>query len=157
MPAFLCLFLPPWETPRQPPEQPPFCAGVLAPNSMTETPMLRWLISLGDALSQAVGRLIWFRRRGEWVCWTLSPNESISGASYRWAEFGSYRWAMRLIDLLLSPFESNHCRKSFEADAKRAAEYIVIVEKIRQMERYRHERQSNPDNQSHHQGTARQG
>ncbi len=64
------------------------------------------LIRAGDALSQFFNVLIF---NGD-------PNHSISGDAYRYK-----REALRkFIDLLFSPFESEHCRKAHEHDVAKA-------------------------------------
>lgn len=74
-----------------------------------------YLHRVGDALSQ-LGNVVIFL--GD------NPNESISGRSWRLRR----RWfwgIMRVaIDALASPFESDHCQKSHEADVARAAKLL---------------------------------
>lgn len=47
-----------------------------------------------------------------------SPDETLSAASWRWERAGKWqgRLLRPLIDALASPFESNHCWVSFEAE-----------------------------------------
>lgn len=91
---------------------------------------MSWLISVGDALSQLLGRFIWVRVDGQWVSWTASPNESISGAAHRWRKAGHFAWAEKSIDFLISPIERNHCEKAFRADFVRARLYIKAGEAL---------------------------
>lgn len=91
--------------------------------------MGKWLVSVGDAFSQLVGRFIFFRNDGIWQAWTLSPNESISGASYRWYINGGPSWPKKLIDALLF-IDPDHCEQSYYADYRRARAYIKEVEDL---------------------------
>jgi len=86
-----------------------------------------WLISVGDALSQLLGRLIWIRHQGRWRTWTDSPNESISGAADRWAEMGYYEWVAPSIDWLsyLWLDGRGHCRRARDADLSRAINLVI--------------------------------
>ena len=55
------------------------------------------------------------------------PDESTSGRSYRRGVIeGSrrWRWSMKVIDWLFSPWEQDHCRKAQEADIRRAR-YLI--------------------------------
>lgn len=67
--------------------------------------MINWLIRIGDALSQLANA----------VFLNGDPNESISGRSYRCG------WrVMFFIDALFSPFESQHCKRAYLNDVKKA-------------------------------------
>ena len=94
---------------------------------------LSWLISVGDALSQLVGRFLFVRVDGEWVSWTMSPNESISGAAHRWALDGEFTYVEPAIDALLLVlslgYDKNHCRNSYQADLLRAVIYAAEAER----------------------------
>lgn len=68
------------------------------------------LIRLGDAVSQF----------GNVLIFDGDPNHSISGDAYR---FGRYR-LVALIDWLFSPFESDHCRKSYLHDVEKARRLV---------------------------------
>lgn len=79
---------------------------------MIYDPTPRWKKSL-DALSQWAN-VTFLPRHTE-----TTSDESISGRSHRMG------WGMeRFIDALFSPFESEHCRKSYEADVDRARNLI---------------------------------
>lgn len=73
--------------------------------------MLRYLISVGDAFSQLVGRVLTY---------TATPNESISGAAYRRDD-----WLRPILDGIFRVFHEGHCRKSHEADVARALEAVL--------------------------------
>ena len=73
--------------------------------------MLRYLISVGDALSQLVGRVLTY---------TATPNESISGAAYRKQD-----WLRVALDGLFRVFHEGHCRRAHEADVHRALEVVL--------------------------------
>lgn len=67
--------------------------------------MINWLIRIGDALSQFANTAL---LNGD-------PNESISGRSYRQG------WCvMYFIDALFAPFESQHCKRAYLNDVKKA-------------------------------------
>jgi hypothetical protein len=68
------------------------------------------LIKLGDALSQFFNVLIF---GGD-------PNYSISGDAYRYKRV----WLMRIIDLLASPFEADHCEKAYINDVLKARKLL---------------------------------
>lgn len=78
-----------------------------------------YVIRCGDAISQFLNVLIFFSK---------NPNESLSGRSYR--ERRKWFWCkmMGLLDWCFSPFQTEHCRKSHEADLSRAAETLRGVE-----------------------------
>lgn len=69
---------------------------------------------IGDALSQLVNVALLPRHH------ETTPNESVSGRAHR------QRWTKveRFIDWLFSPWEDEHCRKSYEADLRRAAQTL---------------------------------
>lgn len=87
--------------------------------------MWNWLITVGDALSQFAGRFIPVRVHGSWRAWTDSANESISGAAHRWGQAGRFRWAEKIIDLLISPIAGGHCRKAWAKDIERAKALLM--------------------------------
>jgi len=80
---------------------------------------INYAIRCGDAISQFLNVLIFFSK---------NPNESISGRSYR--ERRKWFWCkmMGLLDWVFSPFQSEHCRKSHEADLTRAADTLKSAE-----------------------------
>lgn len=71
---------------------------------------MSYLISVFDALSQLVGRILG---------WTGNANESISGAA--WRKRDEHPWVVRVIDFLLG---ADHCREAFLADLVRAGELL---------------------------------
>lgn len=73
--------------------------------------MIDYLISVGDALSQLIGRVLGY---------TANPNESISGAAFR--KNGVTR---KIIDTLFLPFERDHTLLSHRADLARAVDLLV--------------------------------
>jgi len=89
--------------------------------------MVDWAISVLDALSQFVGRFLFVRVQHKWVSWTLSPNESISGAAYRWYLQGEFGWVRKGIDGLFF-FDKDHCRKAYDADYRNALRYTQNYE-----------------------------
>lgn len=86
--------------------------------------MLDVLITIGDALSQLIGRLIPVRYDGKWHHYTRTANESISGASHWHSENGRWPWVQKTIDFVFRPFEREHCLASRVNDRKRAAELL---------------------------------
>lgn len=72
------------------------------------------LIKVGDALSQLVNVALLPQHT------QTTANESISGRAHR---LGWQRTA-RAIDWLFSWWEDEHCRRSHEADLKRASEFL---------------------------------
>jgi hypothetical protein len=68
------------------------------------------LIRLGDAASQFFNVLIF----------DGDPNHSISGDAFR---FGRRRLSA-CIDLLFSPFETEHCRAAYENDVRKAIKLV---------------------------------
>jgi hypothetical protein len=87
------------------------------------------LIASGDAFSQLLAQIIHVPINGEWVSWGLFPNESISGASHRWAVQGHYVGAEKVIDWIFKLFgDKEHCAKAYSYDYYRAKEYIDIVD-----------------------------
>jgi len=92
------------------------------------------LVSIGDAASQLLGRLIPVKADGEWQCFTMSSNESVSGAAYRWEETHGWQ-ARKVIDLIFKAVtfgrDSDHCLTAFIADYHRSGEYREMVEALR--------------------------
>lgn len=89
-----------------------------------------WLVSLGDALSQVVGCCIPFKAFGVWGTWTMSPNESISGAAERHFLAGKATGVRGWINRLFALFgDREHCRKAFLYDYARALAYVEMAEK----------------------------
>jgi hypothetical protein len=71
------------------------------------------LIKIGDALSQLANVAFLPRHR------ETTANESISGRAHRCG------WRVeRFIDWLFAPWESNHCRRAYEADLHRAQQLV---------------------------------
>ena len=65
-----------------------------------------YFVRLGDAVSQFINVLL---LNGD-------PNYSISGESYR----NNWKYAIKIIDFLFLPFETDHCKKAFEHDVLKA-------------------------------------
>lgn len=86
--------------------------------------MIDWLISVGDATSQLVGRFIPIYYEGQWHTFTRTSNESISGAAHWHSEQGRCHWVSVVIDFLLFPWEEDHCLKSRKADRSRAGRLL---------------------------------
>jgi len=91
--------------------------------------MIRFLVRLGSALSELAGSFIIFRYNGEWTHWTRSSNESISGASYRWAKSGGPKWPEKVINKIIF-WEEDHCYKSFNRDYSLAWNLLMEYEFI---------------------------
>ena len=72
------------------------------------------LIKIGDALSQLFNVALLPRHR------ETTANESISGRAHRMG----WRRVERVIDMLFSPWERDHCRRAHDADLRRARELI---------------------------------
>lgn len=77
--------------------------------------MRECIARIGSALSELAGSFIIFKHEGKWVHWTVSSNESISGASYRWGVSGGPKWPEKLINFIFF-WEDNHCYKAFVRD-----------------------------------------
>ncbi len=77
--------------------------------------LFNYLIRIGDATSQWINVVFLF---------SVNPNESISGRCWRMRTH--YFWGkIRIaIDWLASPFEKDHCQKSYINDVARAAALI---------------------------------
>lgn len=71
-----------------------------------------YFIRCGDALSQLVNVVIFL---------SDNPNESLSGRSYRQKRHWFWGKMLIVLDVIFSPFESNHCQKSHENDVRRAS------------------------------------
>lgn len=97
-------------------------------------PFFTHLITIGDAASQVLGRLIPVKADGEWQCFTMSSNESISGAAYRWEKTHGWK-ARKVIDLIAKALtfgkDSDHCLTAFLSDYHRSGEYREMVEALR--------------------------
>ena len=77
--------------------------------------ILQYFIRVGDAVSQLLNVVIFF---------SMNPNESISGRSWRLRQ-NRFWGKMRIsIDWLASPLETDHCEKSHANDVARAAALI---------------------------------
>lgn len=76
--------------------------------------MIDRLYKVGDALSQLVNVALLPNHR------STNANESISGRAYRM----NWKRTVKVIDWLFSPWEKDHCRLSYEADLKRAEDYL---------------------------------
>lgn len=72
------------------------------------------LVKIGDALSQLANVMLLPRVH------ETTANESISGRAHRMG----WKRTEKVIDLIMSPFERNHCRLSYEADLKRARQLL---------------------------------
>lgn len=84
-----------------------------------------WLISVGDAASQLLGRFIPVRYDGKWHTFTRTSNESISGAANWHSENKRFTWVEPTIDTVASLFgETNHCLKARVADRSRAGRLL---------------------------------
>ena len=68
------------------------------------------LVKIGDAMSQRLNVTFLPRHR------ETNANESISGRAHRMG----WRRVERVIDLVFSPIEREHCKKSHESDIDRA-------------------------------------
>lgn len=77
--------------------------------------VLSYGLRVGDGLSQLANVTIFF---GD------NPNESVSGRCYRQKRKWFWGKMLLVIDWCLSPFEEDHCKKSHEADVKRAADLL---------------------------------
>ena len=81
----------------------------------TLAPVGRYLIRIGDALSQLLNVVFLFSQ---------NPNESISGRCYRMRHKKQWSIAMTVIDFLFSPVEVGHCEKAYDNDVLRASELL---------------------------------
>ena len=79
------------------------------------SPVGRYLLRVGDALSQLLNILIFFGP---------NPNESVSGRSWRLRDKWFWGLMVKVIDFLATPFEKSHCKLSYEADIERAKRLI---------------------------------
>lgn len=71
-----------------------------------------YLIRCGDALSQLINVVVFL---------SDNPNESLSGRSYREKRHWFWGKMLVVIDAAFYLIQKEHCRKSHEADLKRAA------------------------------------
>jgi len=78
------------------------------------------IMKIGDALSQLINVMFLPNHR------YTTPNESISGRAWRRQK----KTAIKIIDFIFSKIEKDHCKLSYEADIKRAKEYLVLSEEI---------------------------
>ena len=81
------------------------------------SPVGRYLLRVGDALSQLINVTVFFGK---------NPNESVSGRSWRLRDKRFWGLMVKVIDFLASPFEDDHCKKSHEADIRRALETVKL-------------------------------
>ncbi len=72
--------------------------------------MFNRLIRAGDAVSQLLNVTL---LNGQ-------ANESISGRCYR----QGWKIPMNIIDIIMSPFEKDHCKLAFDNDLKRATDLV---------------------------------
>lgn len=79
-------------------------------------PVGRYLLRVGDALSQLLNILIFFGP---------NPNESVSGRSWRLRSIWFWGLMVKAIDFLASPFEDNHCQTAYQADLERAKRLLI--------------------------------
>ena len=84
-------------------------------NRETLAPVGRYLIRIGDALSQLINVVFLFSQ---------NPNESISGRCYRMRHKKQWSIAMTVVDFLFSPIEEAHCEKAYDNDVLRASELL---------------------------------
>jgi len=84
-------------------------------NRETLAPVGRYLIRIGDALSQLLNVAFLFSQ---------NPNESISGRCYRMRHKKQWSIAMTVIDFLFSPVEVGHCEKAYDNDVLHASELL---------------------------------
>ena len=77
----------------------------------------RYLLRVGDALSQLINVLVFFGS---------NPNESVSGRSWRLRFSPFWGLMVTVIDFIASPFEFAHCKKAHEADFQRALDTVKI-------------------------------
>lgn len=75
----------------------------------------RYLIRVGDALSQFLNVLILFGK---------NPNESISGRAWRLRATPGWRQLRIVIDFLFSYWQEEHCREAFFNDLLRARQLL---------------------------------
>jgi hypothetical protein len=73
------------------------------------------IIKIGDAMSQLLNVALLPAHT------KTTANESISGRAHRCG----WRRTERLIDWLFRPWESDHCRRSHEADIQRAEALLL--------------------------------
>ncbi|MHB1407991.1 MAG: hypothetical protein ACYCXC_00105 [Acidovorax defluvii] len=76
------------------------------------------IIKIGDALSQLINVALLPGHR------QTTANESVSGRAHRMG----WRRIERVIDVIFSPFEHDHCRNSHEADVARSMKLLGLEE-----------------------------
>ena len=69
---------------------------------------------IGDALSQ-LANVTFLPNSSD-----TTANESISGRAYR----KDWKYTQKVLDFIFSPIESEHCKKSYNADLQRAKNFI---------------------------------
>lgn len=77
--------------------------------------ILQYFIRVGDAVSQLLNVVIFF---------SMNPNESISGRSWRLRQNRFWGKMRILVDWVFSPIQEDHCEKSHANDVARAAALI---------------------------------
>jgi len=77
--------------------------------------LFRYGVRVGDALSQLINVIVFL---------SANPNESLSGRSYRQKRHWFWGKMLVVIDAMFWPIQSEHCRKSHEADVKRASDLL---------------------------------
>jgi 23S rRNA maturation-related 3'-5' exoribonuclease YhaM len=74
-----------------------------------------YCVRVGDAVSQLINVVVFL---------STNPNESLSGRSYRQKHHWFWGKMLVVIDAMFYPIQKEHCRKSHEADVKRASDLL---------------------------------
>ncbi len=74
-----------------------------------------YLRRCGDALSQLINVVIFLSE---------NPNESLSGRSYRERRHWFWGKMLFLVDAIFFLLEKDHCRKSHQAEVRRASAFL---------------------------------
>lgn len=77
--------------------------------------LCRYGVRVGDAVSQLINVVVFL---------SDNPNESLSGRSYRQKRHWFWGKMLVVIDAMFWPIQTEHCRKSHEADVKRASDLL---------------------------------
>ena len=77
--------------------------------------IIQYVIRVGDATSQWLNVVLLLSQ---------NPNESISGRAYRMQNVWLWNKIRISIDWLAFPLETDHCKKSHDADVSRAAKLM---------------------------------
>jgi len=77
--------------------------------------LINYLGNVGDCLSQLINNAVFMAN---------NPNQSISGRCYQQRNDRYWKHAYRVINVVASPWQANHCLSAYLADKERAKQII---------------------------------